>query len=68
MDTNIGKVLVKDGDVVRAGQKLAILEAMKLEIDICLDAHIEKDTIQKGLTQPSDTVANGRPLFVVSTF
>ncbi|XP_014561881.1 hypothetical protein COCVIDRAFT_22250 [Bipolaris victoriae FI3] len=68
VNANIWKVLVKDGDFIRAGQKLAILEAMKMEIDICLDAHIEKATIQKVLTQPSVTVASGRPLFVVSKF
>ncbi|KAJ5056209.1 putative urea amidolyase [Bipolaris maydis] len=66
VNANVWKVLVKDGDVIRARQKLAILEAMKMEIDICLDAHIEKATVKKVLTQPSDTVAGGRPLFAVS--
>ncbi|KAJ6193954.1 LOW QUALITY PROTEIN: putative urea amidolyase [Bipolaris maydis] len=68
VNANVWKVLVKDGDVIRARQKLAILEAMKMEIDICLDAHIEKATVKKVLTQPSDTVAGGRPLFAVSKF
>ncbi|EUC45729.1 hypothetical protein COCMIDRAFT_5152 [Bipolaris oryzae ATCC 44560] len=68
VNANVWKVPVKDRDVIRAGQKLAILEAMKMEIDICLDAHIEKATVQKVLTQPSDTVVSERPLFVVSKF
>jgi biotin carboxyl carrier protein len=49
----------KEGDVVKRGQKLAVLEAMKMETEIRASRN---GTVQDILTKEGDAVAVGTPL------
>lgn len=50
MAGNVWKVLVTEGDEVKAGQDVAILESMKMEIPIAAeeDGIVKKVLIQEG--------------------
>ncbi|KOR31997.1 pyruvate carboxylase subunit B, partial [Achromatium sp. WMS3] len=50
MPGNIVDVLVSEGDTVKAGQAILIIEAMKMETEIqaCIDGKISKIYVQKG--------------------
>ncbi len=60
---NIWKVLVKVGDKVEKGQVVAILEAMKMEIDV--EAPCD-GTISAILANPSDAVEEGQAIATIS--
>lgn len=63
MPGNILSVNVKQGDTVKAGQVLAILEAMKMENEI----PAPKDgTIVQVVTSKGAVVETGSPLFVLA--
>lgn len=53
MAGNVWKVLVKEGDQVTAGQEVAILESMKMEIPVSVEA---EGTITKVYVQEGDFV------------
>ncbi|RFN54669.1 urea carboxylase [Fusarium flagelliforme] len=55
INANVWKVLVKDGDVVKAGQSLVILEAMKMEVHVKADSRFVGNTIERVWTVPSET-------------
>lgn len=59
---NVWKILVKVGDKVEQGQVIAILEAMKMEIDIEAPA---TGTIQSITVAPNDAVEEGQLLAVI---
>ncbi|WP_180953991.1 biotin/lipoyl-binding carrier protein [Bacillus sp. M6-12] len=50
MSGNVWKVLVKEADVVKAGQTLIILESMKMEIPVETeeDGKVEKVFVSEG--------------------
>lgn len=56
MPGNIWKVLVKPGDVVKKGQALVILEAMKMENEITATAD---GTVTAVLVKEGDAVSSG---------
>jgi pyruvate carboxylase subunit B len=60
---NIWKMLVKVGDKVEKGQVVAILEAMKMEIDV--EAPCD-GTISAILANPSDAVEEGQAIATIS--
>ncbi|XPV70042.1 MAG: biotin/lipoyl-containing protein [Halarcobacter sp.] len=60
---NIWKVLVKVGDKVEEGQVIAILEAMKMEIDVEAPC---SGTISAILANPSDAVEEGQAIATIS--
>lgn len=60
---NIWKVNVKVGDSVKAGDVVAILEAMKMEIDV--EAPCD-GTISAILANPSDPVEEGQAIATIS--
>ena len=63
MPGNILSINVKQGDTVKAGQTLAILEAMKMENEI----PAPKDgTIVQVVTSKGAVVETGSPLFVLA--
>ena len=56
----------KEGDKVKPGQILSILEAMKLEINVTADDNLgEGVTVEKVLVKPQDVVEAGRPLVLL---
>jgi len=60
MAGNVWKVLVKEGDEVKAGQDVAILESMKMEIPVVseFDGTVTKVNVQEGdFVNDDDTVA-----------
>ncbi|RXJ98360.1 biotin attachment protein [Arcobacter sp. CECT 8986] len=59
----VWKVLVKEGEKVEKDQKIMILEAMKMEIDI--NAPVA-GTISKILVSQSEAVDEGQPLAIIS--
>lgn len=59
MAGSVWKVLVKEGDPVKAGQDVVILESMKMEIPIAVDVDgtVTKVNVQEGdFVNDSDTV------------
>jgi biotin carboxyl carrier protein len=58
----IREILVKEGDAVTKGQKLMILEAMKMENEINADAD---GTITSLLVAEGDSVQGGDPLLTI---
>ncbi|KAI9689397.1 MAG: hypothetical protein M1822_010048 [Bathelium mastoideum] len=60
VDANVWKVEVEEGSEVRAGQNVAILEAMKLEIAVkAPDDTAARTKVEKLLVIPGDTVKAG---------
>lgn len=47
------------------GQVAVILEAMKMEINVVVDDHMEGRKIEKVLVAPNDIVQSGKPLILV---
>lgn len=60
---NIFKVIVNQGDVVQQGDVLLILEAMKMETEVCAT---DAGTVVAVKVQPGDTVAVGDPLMNIA--
>ena len=60
---NVWKILVKVGDKVEQGQVIAILEAMKMEIDIEAPA---SGTVSAITVAPNDAVEEGQTLAIIS--
>lgn len=65
INANVWKVLVKDGDVVKAGQSLVILEAMKMEVHVKADSRFIGNIIERVWTVPSESVHSGQPLLAI---
>lgn len=62
MQGTIQKIFVKPGQVVKKGDSLMILEAMKLENDITAEKNF---TVENVLVQVGDNVDSGEPLLSV---
>ncbi|EOI3993173.1 acetyl-CoA carboxylase biotin carboxyl carrier protein subunit, partial [Campylobacter jejuni] len=59
MNANVFKILVKENDSVKAGQVVAVLEAMKMEIEV----NASKDgEIAELLVNAGDSVNEGQVL------
>ena len=58
MPGNINKVNVKPGDAVKKGDVLVVLEAMKMENDVCApeDGTVASVEVAKGATVETDAV------------
>ncbi|MFC5712929.1 acetyl-CoA carboxylase biotin carboxyl carrier protein subunit [Thalassorhabdus alkalitolerans] len=59
MAGNLWKVLVGEGDQVKAGEEVAILESMKMEIPIAAD---KDGVVKKLLKQEGDFINEGDDL------
>jgi urea carboxylase len=57
--SNVWKVMVKAGDTISAGQTLAILEAMKMEINVDIPAGMPCAKVERVLVQPGEVVKAG---------
>ncbi|RAH79627.1 putative urea amidolyase [Aspergillus japonicus CBS 114.51] len=62
---NVWKVLVEPGTKVAQGQTLAILEAMKMEINVNVAPEIAGATVVKVLVQPGGSVHGGQPVILL---
>ncbi|WP_054635590.1 acetyl-CoA carboxylase biotin carboxyl carrier protein subunit [Thalassobacillus sp. C254] len=61
MAGNIWKILVKEGDIVNAGEDIMILESMKMEIPVTAEQGGSVKTILK---QEGDFVNEGEDLLI----
>jgi urea carboxylase len=59
LNANVWKVLVKEGDVLESDQTVAILEAMKLEINVKVEADLVGRTVEMVVVKPGDSVSAG---------
>ena len=60
VDANVWKVEVEEGSLIKSGQNIAILEAMKLEIAVKVPDDTAAGTkVEKLLVVPGDTVKAG---------
>ncbi|KAK4890804.1 hypothetical protein LTR27_010505 [Elasticomyces elasticus] len=59
VDANVWKVLVAEQDDIKPNQVVAILEAMKLEINVQAPEDVKKGKIEKLLIRPGETVKAG---------
>jgi urea carboxylase len=57
--SNVWKVMVKAGDTISAGQTLAILEAMKMEINVDMPSDMSDAKVERVLVQPGEVVKAG---------
>jgi urea carboxylase len=60
---NLWKLLSKEGDQVRAEQPLAIVESMKMEMQVCTTRN---GTVYSVLCKESSPVSQGQHLFIIS--
>jgi len=51
--------MVEAGDTVSAGQTLAILEAMKMEINVDIPSEMSEVKVERVLVQPGEVVKAG---------
>lgn len=66
VDANVWKVLVEVGQEVKAGQTVAILEAMKLEVNVDLGKGVKIGAkVEKVLAVPGETVRAGERIVLV---
>jgi urea carboxylase len=60
---NLWKILLKEGDPVQAEQPLAIVESMKMEMQVCATRN---GTVHSVLCKESSPVSQGQHLFIIS--
>lgn len=65
VNANVWKVLVRDGDLIQSGTVCAILEAMKMEINVYADQTLVGATVAKVLIKPGDSIDSGKPVILV---
>lgn len=66
VDANVWKVEVKDGDEVKSGQVVVILEAMKLEINVCANEGFAGGAkVEMMLVKPGDTIRAGEKIALI---
>ena len=64
IDANVWKVLVEPGDILKEGQLVAILEAMKMEINVYCSKEAVGAEVVGIMSQPGSIVAPGKGLVV----
>ncbi|KAK4550704.1 hypothetical protein LTR36_000283 [Oleoguttula mirabilis] len=65
LDANVWKVMVEEQAEIKGKQVVAILEAMKLEINVNAPDDLKRATVEKLLVQPGGTVRAGERLMLV---
>lgn len=68
VDANVWKVEVEEGDVIRRNSVVVILEAMKLEINVCVPDDGDGGTevvVEKVLVEPGETIRAGGRIALV---
>ncbi|KAI1336916.1 putative urea amidolyase [Xylariaceae sp. FL0016] len=67
VNANVWKVLAEEGINLQEGQTIAVLEAMKMEINILVEAKLSRSEVVKILIQPGQGVEAGQPIVLVRT-
>ena len=67
VNANVWKVMVEEGQEVKAGDLIAILEAMKLEINVNAPEDLGKANVEKLLVQPGEVINAGGHLALLRT-
>lgn len=65
IDANVWKVLVEPGDVLKEGQVVAILEAMKMEINVLCEGEAVGKKVEAIASKPGSVVSPGAWIVVV---
>ncbi|TVY80340.1 putative urea carboxylase [Lachnellula suecica] len=65
IDANVWKVLVEPGDTLKEGQVVAILEAMKMEINVVCDGEAVGKRVEAIASKPGSVVSPGAWIVVV---
>ncbi|ETS86272.1 urea carboxylase [Pestalotiopsis fici W106-1] len=65
VNANVWKVFAQEGDIIRKGQTITILEAMEMEINVNVADDLDAATIYKTLIQPGQSVEAGQACIVV---
>jgi allophanate hydrolase subunit 1 len=65
IDANVWKVLVEPGDVLKEGQVVAILEAMKMEINVLCGGEAAGKKVEAIASKPGTVVSPGAWIVVV---
>ncbi|KAK5131335.1 hypothetical protein LTR08_001001 [Meristemomyces frigidus] len=65
VDANVWKVLVEEQSEIKPKQVICIIEAMKLEINVCVPDDMKNVKIEKLLVQPGETVKAGGHIALV---
>ncbi|KIW52515.1 urea carboxylase [Exophiala xenobiotica] len=64
MQANVWKVIAEEGQLLQADQKITILEAMKMEIDVAVPERLIGATLDRILIKPGDTVESGQAVAI----
>jgi biotin carboxyl carrier protein len=64
MQANVWKVIAEEGQLLQASQKITILEAMKMEIDVVVPERLIGATLERILIKPGDTVESGQAVAI----
>lgn len=65
MNANVWKIQVSEGDEIQKGQVVAILEAMKLEVNVNAEEDMDGTVVEKVLVKPNDVVEAGKALVLL---
>lgn len=65
VNANVWKVQVEEGAVIAENQVVAILEAMKLEINVNAESNMVGAQVEKLLVKPNDVIDAGKPLMLL---
>ncbi|WVR06187.1 urea carboxylase [Kwoniella sp. DSM 27419] len=66
MTSSVWKINVKPGDVVKDGQTVAVLEAMKMEIAVRADASMDGKAVKKIVCPPGTLLEPGQVVITVA--
>ncbi|KIW09805.1 urea carboxylase [Exophiala spinifera] len=64
VQANVWKVVGEEGQLLQEGQKITILEAMKMEIDVVVPDKLSGAKLERILIKPGDTVQSGQPIAI----
>ncbi len=64
VQANVWKVTAEEGESLREHGKIAILEAMKMEIDVAVPDRLVGATLERILIKPGDTVDSGQTVAI----
>ena len=64
INANVWKVLIKENEKLQTQQVVVILEAMKLEISIKVDARLDQCVVRKVLVKSGDIIDSGSPIVI----
>ena len=65
LNANVWKLLAQEGDILEPETTIAILEAMKLEINVNTEKEMVGAKVEKLLVRPNDVVRVGEALVLI---